>query len=287
MTKFNYAQLLTWASGELCDSESPELDAQVLLSHATGKDATHFIAWPDKTPTEDQQLSFQHLVIERKMGKPIAHILGYKEFWSLNLMTNDSTLIPRPDTEVLVEVTLDVVTDVHADVVDLGTGTGAIAIALASEKPSWTVLGIEKNPEAVTLASENVKARGYNHVTIQEGDWLSGIQDHSLDVIVSNPPYIEEGDRHLSEGDVRFEPKSALVAGLDGLDDYRIIIPEALRCLRAGGYLFLEHGFNQADDLKLLMLHHGFESIETRQDYGGHDRVTFGKKPSLIEITHA
>lgn len=287
MIRLNFSQLLDWAVEELEGSDSPQLDAQVLLSFATGHGRTHFMAWPEKQPEVEQQRKFQCLIANRKTGIPVAHLTGQREFWSLLFKTNDTTLIPRPDTEVLVEVALELVPPTPAQIVDLGTGTGAIAIALASECSQWQLIAVEKNSDAVRLAQENRDRLGYENVQIQSGDWLQGFDDNSLDAIVTNPPYIEDSDPHLDQGDVRFEPRSALTAGADGLDDYRIIIPESLRCLKAGGWLILEHGHDQSEELKLLFLHYGFEAIETRKDYGGNDRITYGQKPKRIPLINA
>ena len=267
--------LLTEASSRI-ESDSPRLDAELLLSHITGLSRTSFRAWPEREVTNAHAEAFEALVQERVAGRPVAHLLGHQEFWSLPLKVSASTLIPRPDTECLVEVALALPLPPQASVLDLGTGTGAIALALASEHVGWRISACDAVPEAVALARENAVALGLN-LSVVQSSWFSGLEPERFDLIVSNPPYIPDSDRHLEEGDVRFEPASALVSGSDGLDDLRLIISQAPDWLVEGGWLLVEHGFDQAEAVAQLFHTRGFKAVETRQDYGNRDRMTLGQ----------
>ncbi|MGB1836177.1 MAG: peptide chain release factor N(5)-glutamine methyltransferase [Marinobacter adhaerens] len=267
--------LLTEASSRI-ESDSPRLDAELLLSHITGLSRTSFRAWPEREVTNAHAEAFEALVQERVAGRPVAHLLGHQEFWSLPLKVSASTLIPRPDTECLVEVALSLPLPPQASVLDLGTGTGAIALALASEHVGWRISACDAVPEAVALARENAVALGLN-LSVVQSSWFSGLEPERFDLIVSNPPYIPDSDRHLEEGDVRFEPASALVSGSDGLDDLRLIISQAPDWLVEGGWLLVEHGFDQAEAVAQLFHTRGFKAVETRQDYGNRDRMTLGQ----------
>ncbi|WP_372986574.1 peptide chain release factor N(5)-glutamine methyltransferase [Marinobacter sp.] len=259
-------------------SDTSRLDAELLLSHVTGLGRTSFRAWPERVVEPAQVAAFEALVTERVAGKPIAYLLGHQEFWSLSLKVSPSTLIPRPDTECLVEVALSLPLPGKARVLDLGTGTGAIALALASEHPDWQVSACDTVDEAVALARENARALGLS-VSVVRSHWFDDLPPGSFDLIVSNPPYIKEGDHHLAEGDVRFEPGSALVSGVDGLEDIREIVTRAPDWLAGNGWLLVEHGYDQAGAVQALFRVRGFESVESRQDYGQRDRMTLGRWP--------
>jgi len=269
--------LIRVASGRII-SDTPRLDAELLLSHVTGLSRTSFRAWPEREVDPQQAQSFEDLVSQRAAGKPVAYLLGHQEFWSLNLNVSPSTLIPRPDTECLVEVALALPLPAGARVLDLGTGTGAIALALASEHPDWQVSACDTVGEAVGLARANARALGLS-VSVMQSHWFDDLPPGRFDLIVSNPPYIKEGDHHLAEGDVRFEPGSALVSGLDGLDDIRDIVAKAPVWLANNGWLLLEHGCDQAEAVQVLFRMRGFEAVESRQDYGRRDRMTLGRWP--------
>ncbi|WBU42176.1 peptide chain release factor N(5)-glutamine methyltransferase [Marinobacter alkaliphilus] len=264
---------------EQIGGESPRLDAELLLSHVTGLGRTSFRAWPEREVAPDQAQAFRELVAERVKGLPIAYLLGQQEFWSLPLKVSPSTLIPRPDTECLVEAALELPLPENARVLDLGTGTGAIALALASEKPRWQIMASDRVEEAVELARENSRSLQLP-ITVVQSHWFDQIPESGFDLLISNPPYIPASDGHLHEGDVRFEPPSALVAGDDGLDDIRLLVTEGLKRLNPGGWMLLEHGYNQGEAVRDLFAAAGWRNIETRRDYGGNDRMTLARKPA-------
>ncbi|MDX5441661.1 MAG: peptide chain release factor N(5)-glutamine methyltransferase [Alteromonadaceae bacterium] len=264
---------------ERIGGDSPRLDAELLLSHVTGLGRTSFRAWPEREVAPDQAQAFRELVAERVKGLPIAYLLGQQEFWSLPLKVSPSTLIPRPDTECLVEAALELPLPENARVLDLGTGTGAIALALASEKAKWQIMASDRIEEAVELARENSRSLQLP-ITVVRSHWFDQIPERGFDLFISNPPYIPASDRHLNEGDVRFEPSSALVAGDDGLDDIRLLVTEGFKRLNPGGWMLLEHGYDQGDAVRDLFARVGWLNIETRKDYGGNDRITLARKPA-------
>lgn len=264
-------------SAELPDSPSPRLDAELLLAHALGQSRSYLRTWPEREPSAAQCAAFAALLERRRAGEPVAYLLGRQGFWSLDLEVAPHTLIPRPDTELLVETALTLGPGGPARVLDLGTGTGAIALALACERPAWQVLGVDRVSEAVQLAERNRARLGLGNARFVESVWFSTLGGERFALIVGNPPYIAAADRHLSEGDVRFEPASALVAGEDGLDDIRRIVAEAPEHLEAGGWLLLEHGYDQAEAVRALFAARGFAAVESRRDLGGHQRITLGQ----------
>lgn len=252
------------------------LDAEVLLARALGRSRTWLFTWPEKTLSETEQTRFDLWVARRLDGEPVAHILGEKEFWSLPILVNHSTLIPRPDTETLVAAVLDRFDKCPRRLADLGTGTGAIALALSSERPRWRITAIDVVPDAVELAKRNAEHLGLALRVIQ-GRWCEPLESASQDILVSNPPYIRERDPHLLAGDVRFEPRSALVSGEDGLADIRLIVEQGSRVLVDRGWLFLEHGWDQGPAVRRLMRALGYHQVTTLTDLGARDRVTLGQ----------
>jgi release factor glutamine methyltransferase len=277
------AQLLADAVKNLVASlnTSARLDAEVLLAHAMKQSRRFFYAHPEFEPDVAIITAFKQLVERRVQGVPVAHLTGSREFWSLPLKVSADTLIPRPDTECLVERVLELIANKETiTLLDLGTGTGAIALALASEQPEWKITGVDIIPQAVNLAQENAERLQLSNVQFLQSDWFAAIETMSppkrFDVIVSNPPYIAPDDEHLQQGDLRFEPHSALVAAHNGLADLEKIIMQAKNFLTADGYLFLEHGWQQAAAVRDLLTQYGFIGINTSQDYGGNDRVTIG-----------
>jgi release factor glutamine methyltransferase len=268
---------------QLRESDSARLDVELLLAHVLQQSRTYLYTWPEKTLSEQQAQHFVRLLERRLQGEPVAHILGRREFWSLPLWVDKSTLIPRPDTELLVETALDLfAADTHQQprkLLDLGTGTGAIALALASEKKHWQCLGVDKSPEAVALAEKNRLHLRLMNVCFMQSDWFAALPPGRFDLIVSNPPYIDPQDPHLQQGDVRFEPRSALVADNGGLADLQLIIAQAPAWLSSGGWLLVEHGYDQAPAVRELFASAKFVSINSRRDLGDHERVTYGQMP--------
>ncbi len=256
-------------------SDSARLDAEVLLAWVLGKDRTYLFTWPEKTLDADGQQRFEAVVVRRERGEPIAYILGEKEFWSLPLYSEPSTLIPRPDTEVLVEQVLARLPESPQKILDLGTGTGAIALALASERNDCEVDAIDKVDKAVGLANKNARRLKIENVRVFKSDWFSAITQ-TYNVIVSNPPYIDVNDKHLKQGDVIFEPETALVAADNGLADIRYIAEKAKAFLLAGGMLVFEHGYEQREAVQLILGKAGYSGVTTEKDYHGQDRVTLG-----------
>lgn len=269
MTLLNEAQLP--------DSPSARLDAELLLAAALGKPRSFLRTWPERVVSREAHDLFDRYLARRVAGEPVAYILGRQGFWSLDLEVGPHTLIPRPDTELLVETALALLPASPSRVLDLGTGTGAIALALACERLSWQVLGVDRIPEAVALAERNRERLRLANVAFRASHWFSAVNGERFSLIVSNPPYIPSTDPHLKQGDVRFEPSSALVSGQDGLDDIRLIIDQAPNHLENGGWLILEHGFDQPDAVRDLLLGRGFTAVESRRDLGGHERISLGR----------
>ncbi|VXB56874.1 N5-glutamine methyltransferase, modifies release factors RF-1 and RF-2 [Pseudomonas sp. 8AS] len=267
-------QLLNHA--DLPDSPSARLDAELLLAFVLGKPRSYLRTWPEREPTAEQQAAFAALLIRRRAGEPVAYILGQQGFWSLDLEVAPHTLIPRPDTELLVETALELLPATPLRALDLGTGTGAIALALASERPGWRVTGVDRVIDAVALAERNRQRLQLNNAEFRPSQWFGALAGERYGLIVSNPPYIAAADRHLGEGDVRFEPVSALVSGVDGLDDIRQIIAQAPPHLEPGGWLLLEHGYDQAAAVRELLAAAGFARVHSRRDLGGHERISLG-----------
>ncbi|UCX03799.1 peptide chain release factor N(5)-glutamine methyltransferase [Shewanella glacialimarina] len=266
-----------WAFSQLAStSDSAHVDAEALLIHCLNKTRSFLYTWPERTLTVEQFKNFQQMVKKRQQGMPVAHIIGEREFWSLPFIVNDSTLIPRPDTEILVETALNLDIRFNARVLDLGTGTGAIALSIAHERPKWRITAIDKVPEAVALAKANRANLQLEHVEILQSDWFSAVKDRDFDLIVSNPPYIAEQDEHLSIGDVRFEPQSALTAADEGYADIYHIADKAREHLLPGGFLLLEHGYQQAIRVREKMIDLGYKDVATVRDFGSNDRCTIG-----------
>jgi len=263
---------LSWATFTLVNSDSASLDAQVLLAFVLQKETIYLFTWPEREISQAQKNAFEALIVERINGVPVAHLTGTREFWSLPLKVNNSTLIPRPDTEMLVETALQFCAK-DARILDLGTGSGAILLALASERPNADCLGVDVSERAVQLAVENGQALKLHNAQFKYSHWFDAV-DGLFDIIVANPPYIEKGDVHLKQGDVRFEPLSALVAEENGLADIRTIAEQAPHYLKKGGYLLFEHGFKQGLAIRSLLTELGYFDVNTIKDYGDNDRVT-------------
>lgn len=271
--------LMTSLSQKLStNSDTPRLDVEVLLSHVTGKNKTFFMTWPEHVLSASQLTALEALIERRLQGEPIAYLTGEREFWSFTLKTSPETLIPRPDTEVIVETALHLADKLpkNCRVLDLGTGTGAIALALASEQKNWTVTGSDIAVSCISLAKQNLQNLRLTNCQFIQSSWYEEFNGRCFDLIVSNPPYIDKNDPHLTQGDVQFEPKRALVAEDAGYADIQHIIANASKYLSAQGWLLLEHGYNQADKVQEIFGLHGFNKIDTIADYGQQPRVTIG-----------
>ena len=256
------------------------LEAECLLAHVLGVSRSYLRAWQEKTLTEAQKQAFESLVSRRSAGEPLAYLMGTKEFWSLPLVVSAAVLIPRPETECLVELVLNngIQSADSLRVLDLGTGSGAIALALAVERPQWKIIGLDKSRAALAVAVLNAKNNEINNVEFIKSDWFSSLEGDKkkFNIIVGNPPYIHPDDVHL-KGDIRYEPKAALVSWPDGLQDLKKIIIESPNYLASQGWLFLEHGFDQGLFVKKNMEQVGFSEVQTYQDLAGLSRVTVGR----------
>ena len=254
------------------------LDAELLLLHVLKKPRSWLFAHVDDALDTDAQAAYAALVDRRAKGEPVAYITGHRGFWSMELEVSPATLIPRPETELLVEQALQrLPRDAVCSVADLGTGSGAIALALARELPRAQVVATDASAAALAIAQRNAQAHGIGNLTFLRGDWLAPLAGRRFDVIVSNPPYIEEADPHLGQGDLRFEPASALASGVDGLDDIRRIVRHARPHLQPRGWLLFEHGWNQGTAVRALLTKAGYADVFTAQDMEERDRVSGGR----------
>ncbi|MBB5203344.1 release factor glutamine methyltransferase [Inhella inkyongensis] len=266
------AQALRQAAGAGLE----RLDAQLLLGHVLDRPRAWLIAHDDDTLTAEQALAYQTIVSRRAAGEPVAYLLGHKEFHGLNLAVSPATLVPRPDTETLVDWALEVLApQTQARVLDLGTGSGCIALALKAARPNWSVFAVDRSPEALAVARANGERLGLA-VNWLQGSWLEPVAGQQFDLIVSNPPYIASADPHLEA--LRHEPLSALASGADGLEDLRQLAQAAPPHLPPGGWLLFEHGYDQADAVAALLTQAGLENVSHRQDLAGHRRCTGGRR---------
>jgi release factor glutamine methyltransferase len=258
----------------------PELEAALLLCHLLAKPKTYLYAWPETSLTPAQQKAYLNLIERRLSGTPIAYITEKREFWSLSLRVTPATLIPRPETELAVERSLLHLRSRHPSLADLGTGSGAIALALSSERPDARIDATDCSSQALSIAKENAVRLGFQNINFHLGDWCHALPAaRRYDLLVSNPPYIESSDPHLSQGDLPQEPIGALASGSDGLKDIREIIAQAPARLEPGGWLVLEHGYQQADRIKKLLQSAGMEEISTHRDLAALPRVTEARRP--------
>lgn len=274
------------------ESDSSALDAELLLARTLDQSRTYLYTWPEKHLSQSQAQTFFQLIEQRQKGLPVAHLLQEREFWGLLFKVTEHTLIPRPDTETLVETALEKLEQAkpHScqawSILDLGTGSGAIACALAASlprNPPPQLTAVDLCPQALEVARWNAQ-RHHLNIDFQLGRWFAPLQGQTFDLIVSNPPYIAEEDPHLCQGDVRFEPTMALTSGRTGLDDLTEIIQQAPKHLYDNGWLLLEHGYDQADAVQSLLQIQGFSGIETRQDLHGHPRITCGQWNHTIRV---
>jgi release factor glutamine methyltransferase len=262
--------------------DSPKIDTEILLAEALHKNHSYLYTWPEKELTDSENKTFQSLLSARVDGKPIAYILGYQEFWGLEFIVNEHTLIPRADTEIIVEKALFLLKKCpggYQKTLDLGTGSGAIICSLKHELPKIDAFAVDFDQKTLKTAKLNAKKHNLE-ITFSQSDWFSAFKkstDNPFNIIVSNPPYIEDQDPHLMQGDLRFEPGTALTSGKDGLEDIRKICQQAPNHLAINGWLLIEHGYNQADNVKSIFEANLFKNIATQQDYAGNDRVTYGQ----------
>ena len=292
---------LTWAQEHLQNSPSPLIDAEVLLAFILNKNRAYLYSWPEKILSPSELINYQNLIKQRSQGTPIAYLINSREFWSLDLITNPNVLIPRPETELLVEAVLKYLGSnpplcpvghigppLHGlnqnqvrtttTIADFGTGSGAIAIALSCERPDWKIFALDSSKQALSIAEQNIQKHGCSNITLIHSHWGKNLHTpHSLDAIVSNPPYLAQNDPHLALGDLRFEPKSALVSGESGLEDFEQIIQDAKLLLKPQGFLFFEHGYQQAESIYQLLIKNNFSFITTLKDINNHDRVSVGQ----------
>ncbi|GGB31885.1 release factor glutamine methyltransferase [Oceanisphaera marina] len=272
------AQWRQWMREQLADSESVALDVDVLLCHVLDKPRSFLLSWPEYLPTEADQARLTALTARRRTGEPVAHLTGEREFWSLMLAVSPDTLIPRPDTELMIEAALARLPLSAATLADLGTGTGAIALSMKSERPQDTVIAVEFNANAAALARHNSE-RLQLDIDIRQGSWFEPLAGQCFNMILSNPPYIDAADPHLHSGDVRFEPASALVADAGGMADLQHIITQAPSHLLANGWLLLEHGWQQGALVRDYFTGQGYQQVSTLRDYGGQERITLAQWP--------
>jgi release factor glutamine methyltransferase len=259
------------------DLREARLEIQILLSHALGVARSWLIGHDRDALAESAAQSYTDLLTRRLAGEPIAYIVGNREFFGLEFKTTPVVLIPRPETELLVELALQKIPEnLPCSVLDLGTGSGAIAISIARNRPQAAVTAVDQSPEALAVARENAARLGVPNLRLLHSNWFGVLEGETFDLIVSNPPYVEAADPHLQRGDVRFEPISALASGADGLDDIRRITAVAPQHLNPGGWLLFEHGYNQGEGCREILRQHGYAAVETIRDLAGLERVSLG-----------
>lgn len=260
-------------------TETPQLEAEILLAAVLQKPRTFLLTWPEQVLTAEQQQLFFSFLERRAQREPIAYILGQKEFWSLDLIVTRDTLIPRPETELLVELVLDLFpTQEKRQIADLGTGSGAIALAIAHERPDWHIFATDTSENALQIASKNAHQLGKKNVSFHQGNWCTALPSSGLDAIVSNPPYIAATEWERYAAQLEFEPHHALVAGDDGLDAIREICQTATLYLKPGGYLLVEHGFAQGEAVRELFVATGYKNVDSVRDLAGLERITQGQR---------
>jgi release factor glutamine methyltransferase len=291
MSNTSIQQALSQAQHTLsADSESPRIDSEALLAHVLECNRTYLRTWPEKSLSPEQQSQFQQLISRRHAGEPIAYIIGKREFWDMTLQVSPDALIPRPETEHLVELALEKIPpESRWMIADLGTGCGAIALAIARERPQCKIFATDKSAAALTLAQNNARHLGIKNVTFIEGDWFDPFSaqregqgeeqqvEQQFEIIVSNPPYIHPDDQHLGQGDLRFEPTQALRSSPDGLADIQAIAEAAREYLVSPGWLILEHGYDQGSTVKETLETLGYTQVSTMEDLAKNERLSIGK----------
>lgn len=270
--------LLTAATLQLAAcSETAALDAEVLLCHCLHKNRSFLRAWPEYTPDSLQISQFQALMAQRQQGTPIAYLTGQREFWSRHFSVSPDVLIPRPDSELLIELSLDLLPENQAcKIIDLGTGSGILALTLAAERPMTNVLATDISTAALQIARQNATQLQISHVRFLQSHWFDQVTEIGFDLVVSNPPYIAASDPHLQQGDVRFEPETALISDENGLKDIRLLAEQARRHLKNHGHLLIEHGYNQQAEVQAIFSQLNYQQISTHNDLSGNPRVTSG-----------
>ncbi|MGR8931401.1 MAG: peptide chain release factor N(5)-glutamine methyltransferase [Gammaproteobacteria bacterium] len=258
-------------------SESAMLDAEVLLCHCLDKNRSFLRAWPERQPNPEQISRFQTLIEKRRQGIPVAYLIGRREFWSRQFIVGPDVLIPRPDTELLVELSLCLLPNYDpCKIIDLGTGSGILAITLAAERPLADVIASDLSPAALDIARQNAEQMEIGNIRFLSSHWFDNVDETDFDLVISNPPYIADDDPHLQQGDVRFEPKTALVSADKGLRDIRLIAEQSREHLKIGGHLLVEHGYNQQAEVQMIFKQLTYRHVVTHNDLGGNPRVTSG-----------
>lgn len=255
-------------------SPTADIEARLCLCHVLNVSSSYLYSYPERTLSCDEQAKLSSLLSARLQGQPLAYLFGYWHFFDLTLEVSPCTLIPRPDTELLVEQALSLPLATNARVLDLGTGTGAIALALAHNKPQWQLTAVDYISDAVLLAERNRQRLHISNCTVLQSNWFAALAGQRFDLIVSNPPYIDPDDGHLVA--LRYEPISALTAPEQGLADIRHLVQHAPQYLQANGWLYLEHGYDQADAVRQLLHEAGFTRVQSQRDYGGNWRISGG-----------
>ena len=270
--------LLESAAGQLTAiSETAQLDAEVLLCHCLDKNRSFLRAWPERQPSAEQASRYRTLIAQRLQGAPVAYLTGHREFWSRSFKVSPDVLIPRPDSELLIELALTLLpAGKPCKIIDLGTGSGILAITLAAERQLADVIATDLSPKALAIAQHNATALNTANVRFLQSRWFDDVTDSSFDLVISNPPYIASGDPHLQQGDVRFEPGEALVSGENGLKDIRLIAGQARQHLKNNGHLLIEHGYNQQAEVQAIFKTLNYRHVATHPDLSGNPRVTSG-----------
>ncbi len=270
--------ILKEARDRLGQAESSYLDAQLLLAHILKQSREYLLTWPEHEISAENEKQYFGLIEARQAGQPVAYLTGSRQFWNFSLNLSPAVLIPRPETELLIELALALLPAEKMVLADLGTGSGAIALALAKERPQWKVIASDHSPKALQVARENARSLQVSNLDFRLGNWCEIFSEREkLDAIIANPPYIDEADPHLQQGDVQFEPRSALVSSKSGFADLQVIASQAQYYLRPQGLLLLEHGFEQAAHLRQMLEKYGYNEIQTNKDLAGHDRVTLAR----------
>lgn len=263
-------------------SSTAQLDAEVLLCHCLGKNRSYLRTWPDKQITHEQLTAYRTCIEKRRLGMPVAYLTGEREFWSRNFNVSPDVLIPRPDSELLIELSLaHIPPNLAARIIDLGTGSGILAVTLAAERPNSEVIATDISAKAIKMARQNALKFNLDNIHFIESNWFDAVTQSNFDLVISNPPYIAAEDPHLLEGDLRFEPDTALVSADNGLKDIRILVEQAALHLKNNGVLLIEHGYQQQNAVQSIFEALNYRNICTHRDLSGLPRVTSGlRNPS-------